>query len=545
MIIEPGQWPEGELAADVCIVGAGAAGIALACELDGSGRSVLLVDAGGFRPDLAWSNELYAGSADAPHPAPTEFRRIGFGGTTGIWGGRCVPFDPIDFERRDWLPGSGWPIGYDEVARHYARALAYCDAGEFDFSVGGSLPGAPPTIPGAVDAGVLRADRIERYSLPTDFGKRYRERLARSQDVRVLPEARCVAIVREPGAQRVAAIEVADRAQRRRRVVARRFVLATGGIETVRLLLASDPEGPGLGNRSDKLGRYYACHFENVIGRVVPAGARLPFHFERTRDGVYCRRKLQFAEGAQREHRLLNSAFRLHFPDYSDASHGSAVMSAIYLAKSLLLPEYQAILQHGSHEQLASPRGAHLRNVLAGMPQLVRFSFQMLFGRVLAQRKLPYTLEPNADGSFPLEFNCEQTPLESSRITLGEGRDAGGLPRVHVQWRLAPEDVAAAQRGFLLLRDALGRTGTCTLQFDEASLAERLRHSVPLGGHHIGCARMAASAAQGVVDADCALFELPNLHVASSAVFPTASHANPTLTIVALAMRLADRLKAA
>ncbi|MFM2290033.1 MAG: hypothetical protein RL684_3176, partial [Pseudomonadota bacterium] len=432
----------------------------------------------------------------------------------------------------------------DEVARYYPRALAYCDAGAFDFSVQGSLPGATATIPGMVDAGVLLADRIERYSLPTDFGRRYRERLARSRNVSVLLDTRCVAITREPGAQRVAALEVADRAQRRRTLRARQFVLATGGIEAARLLFASDSDGPGLGNRSDRLGRFYACHFENVIGRVVPAGVRLAFDFERTGDGVYCRRKLQFAEGAQREHRLLNSAFRLHFPDYSDAAHGSAVMSAIYLAKSLLLPEYQAILQHGSQQQLASPRAAHLRNVLLGAPQLARFAFQMLFKRVLAQRKLPYTLEPNADGSFPLEFNCEQTPSEASRITLGGERDAGGLPRVHVQWRLAADDIEAARRGFLLLRDALARSGSCTLEFDEAGLAERLRHSVPLGGHHIGCVRMAASAAQGVVDGDCALFELPNLYVASSAVFPTASHANPTLTIVALAMRLADRLKA-
>jgi choline dehydrogenase-like flavoprotein len=536
------QVSDESLRAAVCIVGAGVAGITLACEFDGSGLAVILLEAGGFKEDPAQS-DIYRGSVVAPHPASTEFRRIRFGGTTGVWGGRCVPLDPIDFERRDYIANSGWPISHQDVARHYPGAMEYLDAGHDDFTVLGSLAKQRPTIEGFDGAGLMLPDRIERYSWPTDFGTRYRAKLEQSNNVTVLLNARCVALKRAAGGGRLEALEFIDRAGKRRRLQATTFILANGGIEAPRLLLASDPQGAGLGNASDRVGRYYACHFANLFGRVVPHGAAVAFHFEKARDGVYCRRKFQFSESAQREHRLVNTAFRLHFPNYSDARHGSAVMSGIYLAKSTLIPEYRKLLQHNEGDAAAGSTLAHLRNVLMDFPHLVGFGYDFVFKRVLSRRKLPYTLVPKADGSYPLEFNCEQTPLASSRVTLTGESDRDGMPRVHLDWRVCEEDIESACRGFILFRDAMQRSPRCRLEFDEEQLRENMRRSVPLGGHHIGTTRMAASSQQGVVDGDCALFELPNLYVASSAVFPTSGHANPTLTIVALAVRLAAHLR--
>jgi choline dehydrogenase-like flavoprotein len=539
--------PESKLEAAICIVGAGAAGITLACELDNSGFSVLLLEAGGSQLDLAASNELYRGTATAPHPNPSEFRRVVFGGTTGTWGGRCVPFDPIDFEKRDYIADSGWPISYHEVAQYYPRALEYCDAGKFDFSVGNSLPDRArriATLPGlGNDDADLVTDRIERYSLPTDFGKRYRDRLEHSTNVTVVLNARCVAMHRAAGEDRIESLAVTDRTARRRTVRATVFVLATGGIEVPRLLMNSDPEGTGYGNHFDHLGRFYACHFENILARLVVQDGKVPFDFEKTVDGVYSRRKLQFSPRTQHQHRLLNTAFRLHFPPYSDAAHGNPALSAIYLAKSTLIPEYRAILQHGSEPAVQSPTLEHLRNVVFGLPGLARFAYQWLFLRRLTERKLPYTLVRNRDGSYPLEFNCEQTPLASNRVALGTEVDRDGLRRVNVQWRVSDADVDAAHRAFLLLRDILEERSRCRLEFNAGELRQIISRSIPLGGHHIGTARMSATPRQGVVDSHCAMFELPNVYIASSAVFPTSSHANPTLTIVALALRLAGHLK--
>lgn len=540
------QIDEADLDAHVCIIGAGAAGITLANELDGCGFKVLLLEAGTLKTDPRLE-DYYRGEAKPPHPDPTEFRRVRFGGTTNVWGGRCVPYDPTDLEPREHIANSGWPMAYEELARYYPAALQYCDAGDFDFNVNGSLQTPAPTIGGFKGAGadgdaVVMNDRIERYSLPTDFGTRHRQRIVKSENVTALLGARCVRLQRAVGSERIQAAELMDRAGRHRRVSARIFVLATGGIEVPRMLLLSDPDGPGLGNQGDCVGRYYMCHFENTLGRVVPHGAPVVFDFERTRDGIYCRRQLRFTAQAMKAHRLPNMAFRLHFPSYSDATHGSAVMSAIYLAKSTLIPEYRSILAANA-ESPPSSNAAHLRNVLLGLPQAARFGLDWLFRIRLAQRKLPYTLVANADGTYPLEFNSEQTPLPDSRVTLTNEQDPHGLRRVSIDWRLSQDDVDAACRGFLLLRDTLARSGSCRLDIDEERMRDRLRRSPPLGGHHIGTARMATSVRQGVVDVNCAVFGVPNLYVASSAVFPTSGHANPTLTIVAMAVRLAKHLR--
>ncbi len=530
----------------MCIIGAGAAGITLAAELDRCGYPVLLLEAGQLEADDSLL-DYYQGTANSPHPDPAQYRRIVFGGTTGIWGGRCIPFDPIDLAERDYVANSGWPISYEELARHYPKALQYCDAGAFDFSASGSLRSPLPTIgafdgTGADGTQVVLADRIERYSLPTNFGVRYRERIQSSQNVTALFGARCLLLSRDAATGRIESAVVVDRAGRKFSVRADVFVLATGGIEVPRLLMLSDPQGAGLGNGSDCLGRYYMCHFENTFGRIVPHGAPVVFEFERTTDGVYCRRQLRFCAAALQRYSLLNTAFRLHFPSYSDATHGSAVMSGIFLAKSMLIPEYRSILE-ASAESPASPASLHIRNVLTGLPQLLRFSADWLFRIRLAQRKLPYTLVPNADGTYPLEFNSEQTPLAANRVTLADDADRHGLRRVRINWQVSDADVDAACRAFQLLRDVLRARGTCRLEFDDARLRDRLGRSVPLGGHHMGTARMAATQRDGVVDENCKVFDVANLYVASSAVFPTSSHANPTLTIVALAVRLAEHLR--
>ncbi len=313
----------------------------------------------------------------------------------------------------------------------------------------------------------LLAGQIERYSLPTDFGRRYRAQIRESTNVSARVGLRCLRLVKAPGEDRIEAAEVVDRNKRRHQVRADVFVLATGGLEAPRLLMASAPDS-GFGNLGDCLGRYYMCHFECTSGRLIPQGARVVFDFEKTRDGVYCRRQLRFRPEVLREQRLLNMAFRLHFPSYSDASHGSGVMSTIFLAKSVLIPEYRSILQHGPYN-VTSPTLSHVGNVLRDIPGILRFAGDWLFRMKLARRKLPYTLVPNADGSFPLEFNSEQVPLAGNRVSLLADRDSDGMPRLGIHWRLSDIDLDSAMRGFVLLRETLNGSGVARLEVDEST----------------------------------------------------------------------------
>lgn len=544
MILSSGSLGErGRVSCDICIIGAGAAGITLACELDGHSASVVLLESAGTGLIGSVSQDSYVGTSTESHPPPSYFRRLAFGGSTTIWGGRCVPYEPIDFERRVYVANSGWPISYQDVARHYPKAMQYCDVGNFDFSVSGALEDQSPTIPGLGSSTDLETNVIERYSLPTDFGSRYKPKLKKSRNVRVVTNAHAIRTRIASTAERVETVEFSTKSGENGVVTAKIFVLAMGGIETTRFLLASNMNSIALGNHADKLGRYYTCHLENVIGALRSNGASIPFLFQKTHDGIYARRKIQLTEDAQRRERILNIAFRLHYPNIAEPEHKSSVLSAVYLAKKLIVPEYRRILQHG-HAGPASVGNvlAHVRNVAAGVPELSRFSLDWTRRRLLARRKLPYMLVANADGSYPIEFHAEQTPLESSRITLSTEADQFGIPRVRIDWRTSDIDIDSISRAYRLLRSCLERTAACRVELEDNLLARQASESGPVGGHHIGTARMSDVPSGGVVDQNCRVFGVSNLYVASSAVFPTSSHANPTLTIVALAIRLATHL---
>lgn len=544
--------PDAMLEADLCIVGGGAAGVSLALALEGSGLSVLLLEAGGRKFDPKQQDGLNGEVAEGSvHSPPHMYRRRVLGGATSIWGGRCVPFDPIDLEKRDWVPDSGWPISWDTLSRYYPKAHDFFEAGAYAYDIAEAFGAeAKPVIEGLADPDIL-SSRIERFSRPTDFGKVYHDRLAASNNTRLVLNAQALRL--ETGDGPVQLLRAASALGRNFAVKARRYVLATGGLEVTRLLLASDEtRRGGLGNEGGALGRYYMCHAENTLGRLrlTPADRPVTLDFEVTRDGTYVRRKLSVSEAAQRREGLLNTIFRLHYPLIADPAHGSGVLSAMYLVKDAILPEYRRklatieIANRGKMKRDAGFWARHMANVVLDAPGVLAFGQKWLRKRTFASRKLPFVVVKSRDGSYPLDINAEQVPNPDSRITLSDQRDAYGLPRLKVDWRLHQADVDSLVRTMRVARDAFARSGVARLEFDDNTIEAEMRASTPVGGHHIGTARMADSPRKGVVDADCAVHGVPNLYIASAAVFPTCSHANPTLTIVALALRLADHLKA-
>jgi choline dehydrogenase-like flavoprotein len=542
MIVDASQFPAfTQLEADIAIVGAGPAGITLAHELMGSGLSVLLLEAGGKTVETRRLDGFAGEVVDAArHPPLGLYRVRGLGGTSTLWGGRCVPFDPIDLEVRPHIRWSGWPITYDELKSWYRRALAYCEAGPFRFQAGEALGGRAAAMVPGLEGGDIASDAIERFSPPTDFGRRYRRALERSHDITVVLGANCTGLTLTENHQAVEALGFTNPAGQRFRVRARRIVLAAGTLETTRLLLAA-----GAGN--DFVGRFYMCHLEGkaAVARFRP-GARVIFHYERDRDGVYFRRHFSLPAETQHRHGLTNVILRFEPPVIANPDHGDPVLSAMWLSRTFLKPEYERKLasfgyrgaESGGRRTLIA---RHVINVGLGAPALARFGLDWTLRHTLAPRKLPYVAVRGQDGAFTLDYNAEQVPNPDSRVTLSDERDRAGLPRLRVDWRASPQDVDGVLAAHRLLAERIAANGIGRLEVDEAAIRDGYN---AIGGHHIGTTRMAHDPQHGAVDHHCRLFGTANLFIAGASVFPTSSHANPTLTLVALAARLAAHLRA-
>jgi choline dehydrogenase-like flavoprotein len=531
--------------ADVCIVGGGAAGISLALSLSGQGLKIVLLESGEMR-EHAPTQALYAGEVadEKLHSPPDKYRQRRLGGSTAIWGGRCVPFDPIDFETRAHVPHSGWPITYGDLLPFYPQANALAEAGRFAYDAQDALgPDAPPMFRG-FESGVVRTDSLERFSCPTDFGRRYARRLRLAPDIHVLLGANCTNIGLDTGARAVDELEVKTLAGRRFRIAVRTAVLATGGLETARLLLASRNAVPaGIGNEYDVVGRYYMCHIAGNVGTLVVRGspADVRHGYEVTPEGVYARRRLGIDAQAQREHGLTNAVARLHFPRITDPRHRNGVLSGLFLARRLISYEYAKRLNDGTPPDAAT-YARHLLNVVSDPVDTTAFLAHWIARRTLAQRKFPSVILRNRTNRFSLEIHAEQIPSAASHVALTDRMDALGMPQLRVDWRYSPADIEAVRRMLDLMAAEFERSGIAQLDYARDTLEEDLMRFGAYGGHHIGTARMGTDPRTSVVDADCRVHSLRNLFVAGSAVFPTASQANPTLTLVALSLRLGRHL---
>ena len=547
MIHDADNFPDTQLLeADLCIVGAGAAGISLALQYIGTKTEVLLLEAGGVGEEAA-TQALYAGSLadERAHSPPDRYRQRRFGGTTAIWGGRCMPFDEIDFEPRDFVPHSGWPFTRAELMPYYPQANRLCEAGEFSYSANEALRGRSREIIQGFDSPLFSTDTLERFSCPTDFGARYGHRLQAAANIRALLHANVTHLQLEPGGNRVSALEVRTLKGKRLTVRARHVVLAAGGLEVARLLLASrDVQPRGSGNQHDVVGRYYMCHIAGTIGAIQINRPLDAVHhgYEITDEGVYCRRRIALRPQIQRRERVGNFIARLHHPRITDPAHRSAVLSLLYLAKPFIPYEYAKRL-HGDAQADLRTWLRHVANVATGPFEAGGFAWHMLRDRKLAERKFPSIIVRSTANLFSLDFHSEQQPHAESRVMLGPEADAFGMPRLHIDWRYTSGDLATVCRSLELLAAEFARTSVGRFDYDPRSVEMEMTRYGAYGGHHIGTARIGTDPRQSVVDADCRVHGLDNLFIASAATFPTCSQANPTLTVIAMALRLADHLK--
>jgi choline dehydrogenase-like flavoprotein len=501
------------VATDVCIVGAGPAGIALARELAGLRCRVCVLEGGGFGLDRR-SQSLLAGEVAGQRHAPlTDGRVAGFGGTTLVWSGACRPLDRTDFEPRSWVPDSGWPFGSDELEPYYRRAHTLCELGPYEYGAEAWRKAGEPLATFPEEA----LHSIVFQFSPTRFGTRYRHEIGRAPNLTTFLHASATEVELAHDGSSVIGVRAAMLRGTRLRVRARVVVLAGGGIENARLLLASRGVlACGVGNQHDLVGRYFMEHLYLVAGRLDLANpGRFGLYRAHRRAATTIEGGLALSDGTARRERLLRGVF-LFPPTFRALPEfdSPAVVSFQHLVRALRV---------GS---LPYRVGHHAKQVAFGLDKVV-----LSAARALAERRQPRRW-------VATRFCGEQAPNRDSRVRLSDARDALGRPRARLEWRLSELDWTSIRRAHELLAAGASASG-----LGELSLVRSLDDVVACC-HHLGTTRMHVEPCRGVVDPTCRVHGLPNLYVAGSSVFPTGGYANPTLTIVALALRLADHLKA-
>ncbi len=547
--------PDQVVETDVCIVGSGPAGLTLARELAGSDVRVCILESGGREFDEATQSLADGRFTGASHfELLRNARRRQVGGMGNQWdseigirdrlGFRAGPLDPIDFERRDWLPYSGWPFGRAQLDPYYDRVHTsfglgpYQYAGEYwEDDRARQLPLNPETF--ATDVWTFVRQEIFTTELP--------EALAQAPNVSFYLWANVVEIETDETASNVTGLRVACLTGNSFRVSARLFVLAAGGMENARLLLLSDRvQSGGLGNGHNVVGRFFMEHQPVHGGTLYPNDRslidQLSLYDVRTVNDVPVIGKLTLREDVARREQLLgfSVAFLPKHPRYRKALQ-KYLYSAEALARSAL------------RGRLPENAGAHLRNVVEGYDFIAaRAMNKASGGRLFADFNAgPDMLNGggwSADGDASHRFSVidvhlhvEQAPHPENRVMLGGNLDALGCRKTHLHWLWRQRDMDSVRRAQILLADGFRRAGLGEYRI----ASEHGRPVLDASGlhHHMGATRMHEDPKRGVVNANLRVHGVSNLYVAGYSTFPTGGYINPTLTVLAMSLRLADHLK--
>ena len=526
------------LEADICIVGAGVAGITLAREFANQDVRVCLVESGG-RESAPDTQSLCEGKVIGdPYPDLLEGRRRQFGGTSHDWeapvgykksGWRCLPLDEIDFTQRDWLPYSGWPFTKFHLDPFYQRAHQVCQIGPFTYRVEDWEGAAGHRLP-------FKGDRLvttmSQYASRTPFTQEYREEIERAENITTLLHATVIEIETDEAAHTVTRLRVVCIGGKPFWLSAKVFILATGGIENARLLLLSNQQQQaGLGNQNDLVGRYFMERPIVSCGMLIPYSRKLL-----GRTGLYdvvsvkglpVMARVRLTDEVMCREHLLNNGAQL-FPRPQPWQREAT--------QSL-----RALLNSIGRTGLSRDTLKHLNRVIRGGDYIAAAAFWGVIRQLPGLRRgdwsyLPY--EKQRFSMFEVIYQIEQAPDPNNRVVLSAERDRLGLNKVEIHWRLNEIDRRTIQRVKEIWAEEFDKAGLGQLQLETELKFEKLAMH-----HHMGTTRMHSNPKQGVVDPNCKVHGMTNLFITGSSVFPTAGYANPTLTIIALALRLADHLK--
>jgi len=535
---------------DLCIIGAGPSGIIVALEYSKQNpdRLVILIEYG----DLASlkSNRLddsIINHNPINHHDSYECTNKGLGGTTISWGGRCVMYDEVDFIDRPILRG-GCTWDQDllaEVKTFTPRAAEYFECGSGSFSISDMPQLLNSRIAEHFKEGDVIDTVVERWSMPTRFGRRFREELMQASNIQVITgvEARNFSAPDANGVIRC--LEIRDHQSGRAvNIGANSFVVAAGAQESTRLLLRNPQVFSNLEDPPRTVGRFYQGHVSGKIASVRFYGdpQKTDFGFHRDPDGSYFRRRFQLSTDTLCRENLLNSAIWLDNPLYHDPSHGNGAMSMMYLAmitpfigRRLAPPAIANSITKGKIDSVTG----HLWNVFRGLPGSVLAPASIFFRRYCLKRKLPGIFLFNPNNRYALHFHSEQVPDSENRMVLNNDGET-----LEIHYRLTDDDIASVIRSHELLDRWLRSCGCGELEFwfSHEELGSAIRSMSRDGLHQCGTTRISKQSNDGIVDQNLLVWGTRNLYVCSSSSFPTSGQANPTFFLGAFAVRLAHHL---
>ena len=492
MFVDSRELNYSDINADICIVGAGAAGITIARELIGTSLNVVLLESGGLDYEQE-TQDLYKGETGGLHQPPLDASRLRYlGGATNHWNGNIWPLFPDDLEQRPWLLNSGWPISWEELNRHYPKAAEivqiqgpnYWTPDRFDDLI------APLFVQPQLKNNDILKRVISQHSPPTRFGQVYRQDLKAAKNVTTYLHANVVDVRTNDDCNHARSVEVKTLSGTGFKVNAKAFVIALGAIENARILLCANKQAKnGLGNDYDLVGRYFQDHLHtpNAASAIIKGPTIWSLRpTEASKLGINCYLSLQ-----------------------------NEIMAKEGIPRSILnvIPDW---------EKISANNG-----IFDKIDRMISF----------------YTNRDDSD-VVSLRLTMEQYPNPDSRVSLIDARDSLGMQRVLLDWKMASQQSDAVNKTLDIMGRAFAASGLGRFKLDGEFHADNTDiHPLETSFHHMGTTRMHADPTKGVVDGNSRIHGIDNLYMAGSSVFTTTGVSNPTLTIVALSLRLAAHLK--
>ncbi len=539
---------------DVCIVGTGPAGMTLARELIGQDFQVCLLESGDVEFNQETQNLCIGETIGDDFKTLYETRHRQFGGLANEWGVdigrkqtglRHAPLDEVDFEQRSGVPYSGWPFPKAHLDPFYQRAQTVCKLSNLMYEADVWEDASSPRLP--LDPGVVTTG-VFQFSPKDAFLDEYRQEICNSPNITTYLNANVVEIETDETAQQVTRVRVACLQGNRFWVKAKIFILATGGIENARLLLMSNKvQQTGLGNQNDVVGRFFMDHPQVRSGLLIPIDQNIfnqtALYDLRTVHNVAVMGKFTVAEETLRREQLLNISVMM-FPRIPDFHKQPELLND----QEFKTPGKDSlkVLVAALHRRQFPPNLLkHLGTILGDIRGLLNYAQYLRMKPLfpshvrggwsnLANKDQKFT-------TFEVFHQTEQAPHPDNRVTLSDKLDQLGCPQTQLHWYWTATDVASIRKSQTILAAEFARAGIGKLQVELNGNLPQMLHSS--SHHHMGTTRMHNDPRQGVVDANCQVYGISNLFITGSSVFPTGGYANPTLTIIALAIRLADRIK--